>query len=220
MAAQLAASQEELSSISEWESLFNAARIYAYMSKTSNYSAWNRCGSKRLRPNLRHYLPTGTEEKHEKPVRTVGYLDRGSNRVLSEWKLEALQLESIGLLIHVTKECITAFSSRPTAPSLIQPNAIHLCLRSLGSRDRGFESHSGHGCLVFVYVCVFCVCVQVEALRWANHPSKESYRLSLIKKLRKQPYAPKREQVPKVWEQSTHTSMYRSVKLKVVSVLN
>jgi hypothetical protein len=24
------------------------------------------------------------------------------------------------------------------------------CLRSLGSRDRGFESHSGHGCLVFV----------------------------------------------------------------------
>jgi hypothetical protein len=38
--------------------------------------------------------------------------------------------------------------------------------RSLGSRDRGFESHSGHGCLVFVYVCVFfCVCVQVVALR-------------------------------------------------------
>jgi hypothetical protein len=39
---------------------------------------------------------------------------------------------------------------------------------------------------VCVCVCVFfCVCVQVEALRWANHPSKESYRVSLIKKLRK-----------------------------------
>jgi hypothetical protein len=37
---------------------------------------------------------------------------------------------------------------------------------------------------VFVYV-FFCVCVQVEALRLANHPSKESFRLSLIKKLRK-----------------------------------
>jgi hypothetical protein len=33
-------------------------------------------------------------------------------------------------------------------------------------------------------VCVcFSVCVQVEALRRADHPSKESYRLSLIKKL-------------------------------------
>jgi hypothetical protein len=39
---------------------------------------------------------------------------------------------------------------------------------------------------MFEYVCVFfCVCVQVEALRRANHPSKESYRLSLIKKLKK-----------------------------------
>jgi hypothetical protein len=57
-------------------------------------------------------------------------------------------------------------------------------LRPLGSRDRGFESHSGHGCLVFVNVYVFFyVCVQVEALRRANHPSKESYRPSLIKKL-------------------------------------
>jgi hypothetical protein len=72
------------------------------------------------------------------------------------------------------------------------------CLRSLGSRDREFESHSGHGCLVFVYVCTFfCVCVQVEALRRADHPSKESYRL-LIKKLRKlSPMLQKREQAPK-----------------------
>jgi hypothetical protein len=31
-------------------------------------------------------------------------------------------------------------------------------LRSLGSRDREFDSHSGHGCLVF-RVCVFlCLC--------------------------------------------------------------
>jgi hypothetical protein len=51
------------------------------------------------------------------------------------------------------------------------------CLRSLGSRDRGFESHSGHGCLVFVCVCAFfCVCVHVEALRRADHPPKKSYR--------------------------------------------
>jgi hypothetical protein len=47
--------------------------------------------------------------------------------------------------------------------------------------EPGIESHSGHGCLVFVYVCtLFCVCVQVEALRRADHPSKESYRLSKI----------------------------------------
>jgi hypothetical protein len=40
---------------------------------------------------------------------------------------------------------------------------------------------SNHGCLVFVYVCAFfCVCVQVEALRRADHPSKEPYRMSKI----------------------------------------
>jgi hypothetical protein len=52
---------------------------------------------------------------------------------------------------------------------------------------------------VFVYVCAFfCVCVQVEALRRADHPSKEFYRLSLIKKLRKlSPMLQKREQALK-----------------------
>jgi hypothetical protein len=52
---------------------------------------------------------------------------------------------------------------------------------------------------MFVYVCAFfCVCVQVEALRRADLPSKESYRLSLIKKLRKLSFMlQKREQAPK-----------------------
>jgi hypothetical protein len=47
--------------------------------------------------------------------------------------------------------------------------------------DRGFESHLGHGCLVFVCVCAFfCVYIQVEALRRADHPLKESYRMPNI----------------------------------------
>jgi hypothetical protein len=52
---------------------------------------------------------------------------------------------------------------------------------------------------VFVYVCAFFyVCVEVEALRRADHPSKESYQLFLIKKLRKlSPMLQKREQAPK-----------------------
>jgi hypothetical protein len=52
---------------------------------------------------------------------------------------------------------------------------------------------------VFVYVCAFfCVCVQVESLRRADRPSEESYRLSLIKKLRKlSTMLQKREQAPK-----------------------
>jgi hypothetical protein len=46
-------------------------------------------------------------------------------------------------------------------------------LCSLRSRDRGFKSHSGHGCLVFVCVCAFfCVFIQVEALRRADHPAQ------------------------------------------------
>jgi hypothetical protein len=67
------------------------------------------------------------------------------------------------------------------------------CLRSLGGRDRGFEFHSEHGCFdVCVRSSVFVLsCVQVEALRRADQPSKESYRLWMIKKLRNEPCAPK-----------------------------
>jgi hypothetical protein len=52
-------------------------------------------------------------------------------------------------------------------------------LRSLGRWDRGFESHSRHGYLVCVCVhSVFMLsCVQITALRRADHSSKESYRL-------------------------------------------
>jgi hypothetical protein len=54
------------------------------------------------------------------------------------------------------------------------------CLRSLERWDRGFESHSRH-----VYLCVgMCFfsafllsCMQVAALRRADHSSKETYRL-------------------------------------------
>jgi hypothetical protein len=46
------------------------------------------------------------------------------------------------------------------------------CLRSLERLDRGFEPHSRHGCL-----CMRLFCVKVEALRRANHSSKEFYRL-------------------------------------------
>jgi hypothetical protein len=50
--------------------------------------------------------------------------------------------------------------------------------------DRGFESHSSHGCL-FVFVLS---CVQVAALRRAEPPSMESYRLcKKIRKLEKWP---------------------------------
>jgi hypothetical protein len=53
------------------------------------------------------------------------------------------------------------------------------CLLSFGRWDHGFESQLGHGCLVCM--CVYSVfvlsCVQVAALRRADHSSKESYRL-------------------------------------------
>jgi hypothetical protein len=52
-------------------------------------------------------------------------------------------------------------------------------------------------------VCAFfCVCVVLcLGLRRADHPSKESYRLWMLKKLRNQPYAPK-------WEQKNKKKIY------------
>jgi hypothetical protein len=92
------------------------------------------------------------------------------------------------------------------------------CLSSLGSRDPGFESHSGHAGLVFVYVCeFFYVCVQVEALRRADHPPKEFYRLSLIKKLRKlSPMLQKREQVPKCGSNEEGKKMHHTQGPKII----
>jgi hypothetical protein len=46
----------------------------------------------------------------------------------------------------------------------------------VGYWDRGFESRLRHGCLS-VSFCVVLFCV-VEALRRADHSSKESYRMS------------------------------------------
>jgi hypothetical protein len=68
------------------------------------------------------------------------------------------------------------------------PSGLRHVLSSLArSRDNWFESHTWHGCLVFVFVCVcvcvcafFYVCLQVEALRRADHPPKESHRMSKI----------------------------------------
>jgi hypothetical protein len=48
------------------------------------------------------------------------------------------------------------------------------CIRSLERWDRGFESHSRHGCLC---VRLFCVCVVLcVGSGLADPPSKESYR--------------------------------------------
>jgi hypothetical protein len=54
-------------------------------------------------------------------------------------------------------------------------------LLPLEQGDHGFESHSRHGCLI--YMCLYSVfllsCVEVVALRRADPPSKESYRLCI-----------------------------------------
>jgi hypothetical protein len=53
---------------------------------------------------------------------------------------------------------------KPATNRLSYGAAMH-CLSLLGNRDSGFESHSGHGCLVLVYMCVFlCLCL---ATNWS-----------------------------------------------------
>jgi hypothetical protein len=53
-------------------------------------------------------------------------------------------------------------------------------LRPLEPWDRGFESYSRHGCLYCkLLFCICLFCVQVAALRRADPPSKESYRLCI-----------------------------------------
>jgi hypothetical protein len=54
------------------------------------------------------------------------------------------------------------------------------CLRPLKHWDRGFESHSRHGCLFLFILCLY----YVAALRRANPLSKKYYRLSKIQKLK------------------------------------
>jgi hypothetical protein len=48
------------------------------------------------------------------------------------------------------------------------------CLRPLKHWDRGFESHSRHGCL-----CAFILCFVLFCVWRANPPFKESYRLCI-----------------------------------------
>jgi hypothetical protein len=48
-----------------------------------------------------------------------------------------------------------------------------------------------HGCLC-VYSVFVLSCVQGTALRGADHPSTESYRVKMIKKLKKRPRSTKR----------------------------
>jgi hypothetical protein len=57
------------------------------------------------------------------------------------------------------------------------------CLCPLKRWDLWFGCHSRHGCL-FVLVCL-CCSLEVSLLRQADSPSKESYRLSIFKKLKR-----------------------------------
>jgi hypothetical protein len=52
-------------------------------------------------------------------------------------------------------------------------------LHSLEHWDRGFESHSRHGCLFAFILCLCCSVCRLTTLRWAGPPSKESYQLCI-----------------------------------------
>jgi hypothetical protein len=73
-------------------------------------------------------------------------------------------------------------------------------------------SNHTQGIDVWCVCAFFCVCV---VLLRADHPSKESYRLWMIKKLRNQPYAPKVEQAPK-WRAKRKK---KSTRLNLLSLL-
>jgi hypothetical protein len=51
------------------------------------------------------------------------------------------------------------------------------CLRLLEQWDRGLESQLRHGCLCVRFFLFVLFCVHVAALRRADPPSMESYRL-------------------------------------------
>jgi hypothetical protein len=52
------------------------------------------------------------------------------------------------------------------------------CLRPPKDWDRGYETHSKHGCLYGLVLCLSCP-VYVATLRWADPPSKDSDQLSV-----------------------------------------
>jgi hypothetical protein len=65
-------------------------------------------------------------------------------------------------------------------------------LRPLEHWDRGFESYSRHGCLCVRLFYMFVLsCVQVAALRRADLPSNECYRLCIGLRNRKSGQGPK-----------------------------
>jgi hypothetical protein len=63
-------------------------------------------------------------------------------------------------------------------PTTVAARSKANCLLSLKRWDRGFESHSRHGCLYAFILFVF-FCVQAAALGRADPLSKESYRLCI-----------------------------------------
>jgi hypothetical protein len=80
-----------------------------------------------------------------------------------------LLYRALGLEVILPRHALAHYSIIPIADHSGSAIQDMNCLRSLERWDRGFESH---GMYVFV---LFCVCI--AALRRADLPSKESYRL-------------------------------------------